>query len=80
MPDDISESDALLNENPTGNPSNNKVTTVQGPTGDDNDIESWKVWTMEIPMNGRNIWTTMTSGLKQASGDYKKYLCRMATH
>ena len=39
---DVSQSDVLLNENPTRHSFNNEVTTVQGPTGDDNEIKSWK--------------------------------------
>ena len=39
---DISQSDISLNENPTRNTFNNEVTVVQGPTGDNDEIESWK--------------------------------------
>ena len=43
MPDenihDISQNDVLLNENPTRNTFNNEATIVQGPMGDDDEIE-----------------------------------------
>ena len=46
MPDEnvnnVSQSDILLNENPTRNTFNNKATIVQGPTGDNDEIELWK--------------------------------------
>ena len=77
---DVSQSDVSLNENPTGNTFNNAVTVVQGPTGDDDEIESWKTWTMEMLMNDSNILTTMTNRLKQVSEDYKKSLYARATH
>ena len=76
----ISQSDMSLNENPTGNTFNNEVMTVQGPMGDDNEIESWKVWTIEMLMNNGDILTTMTNGLKQAKEDHKKFLYARAIH
>ena len=39
---DVSQSDVSLNENPTENTFNNEATVVQGPTGDDDEIKSWK--------------------------------------
>ena len=45
---DVSQSDVSLNETPTGNTFNNEVTVVQGPTSDEDEIESRKAWTMEI--------------------------------
>ena len=44
------------------------------------DIESWKVWMMEMPMNNGDISTTTMSGPEQANGDYKKFLYARATH
>ena len=84
MPDenihDVSQSDMLLNENPTGNSFNNKVTTVQGPMGDDDEIELWKAWTMEMPINDSNISTTTMNGLEQAKEDHRKFLYARAIH
>ena len=84
MPDknihDISQSDVLSNENPTRNTFNNKATIAQAPMGDDDEIELWKVWMMEMPMNVSNISTTMTNGLEQVNRDYKKCLYARATH
>ena len=77
---DISQSDISLNENGTRNSFNNEVTTVQGPMGDDNKIESWKAWTMEMPMNDGNILTTTMNGVEQAREDYKKFLYARAIH
>ena len=77
---DESQSDISLNEKPTGNTFNNEATVVQGPTGDNDEIELWKAWMMEILMNDGNISTTMMNGSEQASGDYKKFLYARATH
>ena len=63
----VSQND--VNGIPTGNTFKNKVTVVQGPPGDDDEIKSWKAWTMEMPMNNGDISTTMMNGLEQASGD-----------
>ena len=79
---EVSRSDVSLNENGTRNSFNNKVTTVQGPTGDDNEIKLRKVWTMKMQMNDGNILMTMTNGveLEQAREDYKKFLYTRAIH
>ena len=47
---------------------------------DDHKIKLQKVWTMEMLMNDSDILTTMMNGLKQASGDYKKFLYARAIH
>ena len=47
----ISQSDVLLKENPTRDTFNNEATIVQGPMGDEDEIESQKTWMMEMPMN-----------------------------
>ena len=77
---DISQSDVLLNENPTGNTFNDEVTIVQGPMGDDDKIELQKVWTMEMLMSNSDISMTMTNGLEQAKEDHKKFLYARAIH
>ena len=76
----VSQSDVSLNENPRRNTFNNKATIGKGPTGDNDEIELWKAWTMEMLMNDSNISTTMTNGSEQASGDYKKFLYARVTH
>ena len=76
----VIQSDVLLNENPRGNTFNNKVTLIQGPTGDDDEIELQKAWTMEMLMNDGDISMTTTNGSEQASEDYKKFLYARATH
>ena len=55
------------------------MTVVQDPTGDDDEIESWKAWTMEMLMNNSDISTTMMNGSEKLSGDYKKFLYARAT-
>ena len=59
---------------------NNKATIVQGPVGDDDEIESQKSWTMEMLMNDSDISTTMMSGSEQVNKDYKKFLYARVTH
>ena len=77
---DVSQSDISLNEKSTGNTFDNVATVVKGPTGDDDENESRKAWTMEMLMNDGNISMTMTNGSEQASEDYKKFLYTRATH
>ena len=48
--------------------------------GDDDEIKSWKAWTMEMPMNNSNILMMTMSGPEQASRDYKKFLYAKTTH
>ena len=77
---DDSQSDALLNENPTGNSFNNKMTVVQGPTDDDDKNELRKVWAMEMLMSDGNISTSMMNEPGQISEEYKTFLYTRATH
>ena len=77
---DVSQRDVSINENTTGNSFNNEVTMVQGTMGDDNEIKSRKVWTMEMLTNDGDISTTMMNGIKQAREDYKKFLYARAIH
>ena len=77
---DVSQSDISLNENPTENTFTNAATVVQGPTGDDDEKESWKAWTMEMLMSDGDISMTMMNGPEQMSEDYKKFLYARATH
>ena len=77
---DVSHSDISINENTTVNSFNNKVATIQGPMGDNNEIESWKAWTMEMPTNDGDILMTKTNELKQLREDYKKFLYTSVTH
>ena len=84
MPDenmhDVSQSGVSLNENPTRNTFYNEVTVVQGPTGDDDEIKSWKAWTMEMLTNDSDISMTMMNRLEQVSEDYKNFLYARVTH
>ena len=75
-----SQSGTSLNENLTGNSSNNVATVEPGPTGDDDENESQKAWKMVMWMNDSNISMTMTNGLEQKSEEYKKFLYARATH
>ena len=56
------------------------ATVVQGPTGDDDENELWKAWTMEILMSDSHISMTMMNGPEQVSEDYKRFLYARATH
>ena len=56
------------------------ATVEQGPTGDDDENESQKAWTMAMLMNDGDISTTTMNGLEQMSEDYKKLLFARATH
>ena len=58
----------------------NVATAVQGPTGDDDENKSWKVWMMEMPTSDGDISMTMMNGPEQVSEDHKKFLYARATH
>ena len=77
---DVSQSDVSINENTTVNSFNDEVTTVQGPTDDNNEIESQKACIMEMPTNGSDISMTMMIECEQAKEDFKKFLYARATH
>ena len=47
---------------------------------DDNKIESWKAWTIEMLMNNGDISMTKMNGLEQAKEDHKKFLYARAIH
>ena len=70
----------MLNENPTENAFNNVATVVQGPTGDDDENELWKAWTMEMLMSDSDISMTMMNGPELMIEDYKKFLYARVTH
>ena len=65
---------------PTRNTFNNKATIVQGPMGDDYEIELWKAWMMVMPMNNGDISMTTMSESEQANTAYKKFLYARVTH
>ena len=77
---DISQSDVLLNGNPTRNTFNNEATIEQGPMGDDDKIKFQKAWMMEMLTTDGNILRTTMSGSEQVNRDYKKFLYTRATH
>ena len=76
---DVSQSDASLNENHTGNSFNNTMTVAQGPTDDDDENESRKLWKMEMLMSDGDISMSMTNEPGQMSEEYKKFLYSSAT-
>ena len=53
---------------------------TQGPTDDDNEIESRKAWTMEMLMNDGNISTNTTNEEISMSDDEKMFLYARAVH
>ena len=84
MPDknvyDVSQSDVSINENTTVNLFNDKGTTVQGPTDDNNEIELQKACTMEMVMNDSDILTTTMTEHEQAKENHTKFLYVRAIH
>ena len=77
---DVSQSDTSLNENGTGNSFNDVATAGPGPTGDDDENESQKAWTMEMLTSDGDISMTMMNGPEKMSDEYKKFLYARATH
>ena len=53
---------------------------VQGPSDDNDENKSWKVWTMEMLTNGGDISMNMTNEPKQVSEEDKKFLYARAVH
>ena len=53
---------------------------VQGPSDDNDENESWKVWTMEMLMNNGDISTNMRNEPEQVSEEDKKFLYARAVH
>ena len=68
---DVSQSDTSLNENCTGDSFNNVATVEPGPTGDDDENELLKAWTMEMLISDGDVSMTMTNRLDQMSDEYK---------
>ena len=58
-PHGVSQSDTLISKNPTVKSINKSTKVVQGPSDNDEEIESRKVWTMEILTNDGNISMSM---------------------
>ena len=59
---------------------NNEINTLQGPTSYDEEIESWKAWTMGMPMIDSNISMMETEELEQIEDNNKKFLYARAVH
>ena len=59
---------------------NKVIDTVQGPTSYDEEIESQKAWTMEMPMIDGNISTMETEELEQIEDNNKKFLYARVVH
>ena len=76
----VSQSDTSINENHTENAFNKATMVVQGPSDDNDENESWKVWTMEMLMNDGNISTSMTNEQEQVSEEDKKFLYARTIH
>ena len=53
---------------------------VQGPSDDNDENKSWKVWTMEMLTNGGDISMNMMNEPKQVSEEDKKFLYARAVH
>ena len=59
---------------------NNENDTVQGPTSYDDEIESWKAWTMRMPTIDGDISMMETEELAQIEDNNKKSLYARAVH
>ena len=77
---DVSRSDTLLNEKHIENSFKNVTMVAQGPTDDDDENESWKVWTMEMLMNDGDISMGMMNEQDQMSEENRKCLYARAVH
>ena len=75
-----SQSDTSLSKNCTENSLKHVSTLAQGPTDVNNEIESRKEWTMEMPMNDSNISMSMMNEPEQVSKEDKKFLYARAVH
>ena len=53
---------------------------VQGPSDDNDENKSWKVWTMEMLTNNGNISMGMMNEPEQVSEEDKKFLYARAVH
>ena len=70
----------LISERGTENSINELTPEAQGPTEDDNKNESWKVWTMEMLMNGFDNSTNTTNGEELMSDSERMFLYARAVH
>ena len=77
---DVSQSDTLINEKHTENTLNNVTKVVQGPTDDNDENESWKMWTMDMLTNDGDISMSMMNEAEQVSEGDKKFLYARAVH
>ena len=59
---------------------NKEKDTVPGPTSYDNEIESWKAWTMEMPMIDGDISMMEAGELEQIEDNNKKFLYARVVH
>ena len=78
--DDNNQCDTLISEESTENSINELTPVAQGPTEDDNKIESRKAWTMEMLMNGFDNSTNMTSEEESMSDNERMFLYARAVH
>ena len=77
---DVSKSDISINENTKANSFSNEATTIQGPMGDNNEIQLQKARTMEMLTNDCDILTARIIQIEISREDCKKFLYVMATH
>ena len=76
----VSQSDTSINENHTENSFNKVAMVAQGPSDDNDENESQKVWTMEMLTNDGDISTGMTNEPEQVSEEDKKFLYASAVN
>ena len=78
--DDSNQSDASINKRSTVNSINKSTSEVQGPTDEDNENESRKVWTMEMLTNDGDISVIMSNEVESMSDNENMFLYARAVH
>ena len=78
--DDNNQCETLINGKSTENTFNELTPVAQGPTEDDNKIESQKAWTMEMLMNGGDNSANMTNEEESMSDDERIFLYARGVH
>ena len=76
----ISLSNSAINETDWVKEIDKETNTVQGPSSYDEEMESQKAWTMEMPMMDSDISTTEADEKEQIDESQKKFLYARAIH
>ena len=76
----INQSNSTINETDHEKVINKETSTVQGPTSYDEEKESQKAWTMEMPMMDSDISTTEADEKERIEESRKKFFYARAIH